>query len=299
MSELLCGWVRDDEASEAYAASLAQPTVKAAAPHLDGAGAGKTALLYEAARKLWKRDLDDGPQLIGDCVSWGWARAVDLCAIIRVLAGQPEGYEWEDRACTEAIYALSRVEVGGRRIRGDGSNGSWAARAVERFGTRSRRDLGAYDPRRARSWGDSGLPDELEPEALRHACEQVVPVRTFAEARDLIAGGACCVPVCSDIGFETGGRLTVRRDGQGFSRPVGAWPHCMTFIASRDDSRPGLLCMNQWPAESCTGPKGEFDIPAQSWWVDADVCDRMLREGDSYAPSGFKGYPALTFDFIF
>src|SRR4030095_3656069 len=180
----------------------------------------------------------------------------------------------------------SRVEYG--NLDGsyeDGSRGAWASAAVLQGGTLSRQRLGGYDPNRAKNWGASGLPDDLEPEAREHRIRKATLVRTFEEARDAIANGAP-IAVWSLQGFK------LARDDEGFAAPSGTWYHCMKFIGSRDDHRPGLLCMNSWGADKPLGAKGEHDIPAGSFWVDAEVCTRMFKSwSDSYALSQFDGYP--------
>jgi len=255
------------------------------APALKDSGVGKTVLLYEAVRKVWGRDLDTGPQQIGDCVSWGYAGAVDLMACVEVVAGEAEHHSWELRTCTEAVYALSRVEYG--NFDGsfeDGSYGAWAAVALRQGGTLSRVRTGPYDPNRAKQWGATGLPDELEPEAREHLVRRAALVQSFEEARDAIVNGYP-VAVCSDQGFD------LVRDGEGFAAPKGTWYHCMKFIAAKHDARPGLLCMNSWGDDDHTGPTGAHNIPKGCFWVDAHVCSNMLRQRDSYALSQFSGYP--------
>ncbi len=256
------------------------------AKSLAGTGAGKTVLLYEAARKVWGMDLDIGPQKIGDCVSWAYAGCVDLLACVEVIAGQSEEHSWDLRTCTEAIYALSRVEFG--NFDGsyqDGSYGGWAQDAVRVGGTLSREYLGEYDSNRAREWGANGLPDQLEPEAKRHTIRRTSLILTYEEGRDAIANGYP-IAVCSDRGFK------LERDHDGFANPQGTWYHCMKFIGSKDDHRPGLLCMNSWGSNVHIGPKGDHDIPEGSFWVDAEVCTQMFnRWKDSYALSQFDGYP--------
>jgi hypothetical protein len=49
--------------------------------------------------------------------------------------------------------------------------------------------------------------------------------------------------------------------------------------------------MNSWGADWISGPK-RHDQPDGSFWVDADVAERMLRGQDSFAVSGYEGYPA-------
>jgi hypothetical protein len=252
---------------------------------LRDSGRGQVTLLYEAARKVWGRDLDPGPQRIGDCVSWAYAGAVDLLACVEVLAGQAERHSWELRAGTEAIYALARVEYGNQDgSYKDGASTVRAADAVRRGGTLSRERIGAYDPARARTWGAKGLPNTLEPEAKTHRVLTTARVKSFAEARDAITNGYPVV-IGSNQGFRT------RRDNDGFAARYGSWSHAMKFVGARDDTRPGLLCMNSWGSSSPKGPKGQYAIPDASFWVDASVCTSMFGSGAGYALSLFEGYP--------
>jgi hypothetical protein len=293
MSDQHFGWLNRPKEVERFLSTLATPLFADAGAHLKDTGKGKTVLLYEAARKVMGQDLDPGPQKIGDCVSWGWGGAVDLLACVEVLAGERETYSWDLRTCTEAVYALSRVEFG--NLDGsyeDGSVGAWAAAAAAKGGYLSRQKLGPYDPKRAKAWGAKGLPDEYEAEAKTHVVETVSLVKSYEEARDLIANGYP-VPVCSDQGFS------MTRDAKGFCRPQGTWNHCMKFVAASDDSaRPGLLCDQSWGPDTPDGPKGDFDIPDNSFWVEAQTVTRMLRQGDSYAIAGFKGYEARSIDWV-
>jgi hypothetical protein len=271
----------------------------------------KQVLLYDIFRKAIGRDLDQGPQLIGDCVSWGWKHAID---VLQVVEGVINAFgkstdteaalgklrlEYEETA-TEPIYALSRVEIGGQRgSYEDGSVGAWAAEAVKRFGNLSRphlKRLGLnpnYDPQRAKQWGANGLPDNLEPHAFKQTVADCTPVRNFEEAAWHIQNGRGVV-VCSSVGFENGPNGGTLRDGQGFARPRGTWMHCMYFCGVRWD-RPGLALLNQWPKGTVQGPNA-LDLPDQAWWVDAEVVTAMLRQNDSYAPSQYKGYPAQIID---
>lgn len=279
------GWVPRPYATRNFLERSTRPLFAEAGAHLAGTGAGKVALPFQAVRNVWGRDLDPGPQQIGDCVSWGYAGCVDLVACLEVAAGEAEQHSWELRTCTEALYALSRVEFGDMDGSDeDGSFGAWAARAVVNGGTLSRARLGEYNPRRAKQWGKTGLPDDLEAEARAHRIRRAALVQSFEEARDAIANGYP-VAVCSNQGFE------LVRDKQGFAKPSGQWFHCMKFIGGRDDARPGLLCMNSWGPTAPSGPKGDIDIPEGSFWVDAATVGTMLQWKDSYALSQFDGYP--------
>lgn len=283
------GWEYDWKAVAKYLAESTTPVFAASAAPLQGSGAKQVRLLYQDVRKVIGRDIIL-TQTVGDCVSQGWAQAVDYVACTQISAGKRQ--RWVALCATEAIYALSRVEVGGNRIRGDGSVGSWAAKAVTQFGTLRRMQYGSVDLRNysgelARKWGSRGLPDELEPIARERTVETTSLVTSYEQARDAIFNGYP-VPVCSNQGFSD------VRDSDGFMRPQGSWAHCMVFTACDDaHRRPGLLCQNSWGPNWISGPK-RHDQPDGSGWVDAEDCDRMLRlQPDSYAVSGFRGFPSV------
>ena len=295
MSEYLFGWTDDPAECERVVATLERPLFSLASPEIQDTGAGKTVLLYEAVRKAFGRDLVHR-QTIGDCVSHGWGLGVDyLAAVEIVIKGEHEKIVAE--TATEPIYAYSRVEVGNGRLgRGDGSIGGWAAKAVRQGGTVLRQRYGEgnrsadytkYNGKKAREMGAPrvGVPDWIEPKMREHKVQQTSLVTSYEEARDAIANGYP-VPVCSSQGFSD------RRDSSGFCRPSGKWAHCMLFMSVADTGRSGLLCQNSWGSNWVGGPEGDHDIPAGSFWVDADVADRMLRRKDSYAMSAYQGYPA-------
>jgi len=227
-----------------------------------------------------------------NCVSQAWAGVIDcLKATEIVLKGENE--KWIKATASEPIYGFARVEIGGGRLGGDGCYGSWGAKSLREYGTLMRQKYGDYDltrysGRRARDWGrrGRGVPNILEPTAREHPVRTTSLVRTYEECRDAIANGYP-VNVCSNQGFSK------RRDSEGFSRPSGSWSHSMLF-AGVDDSykRPGLLCINSWGHNWISGPK-RHDQPNGSFWVDASVVNRMLRQyNDSFSASGFEGYPA-------
>lgn len=300
------GWIDSPPDVEKVVSELPIPVVTSAiAPK----GDEKTEVLaYDIYRKIVGRNEYPGPQLIGDCVGHGWKRSVDYLAVIQIHLqlksefGETLNYasadvenrksalleEFQEASC-EAIYALSRVEVGTMDgSYSDGSVGAWAAKAVRDYGTISwkalkEKGLGSeYDSKRAKEWGAKGLPDALESFTRQHTVKNVSLVKSFAEAAPLMQSGYT-IAVCSNRGF------TVTRDSQGFCQPQGIWNHCMMFSSVRWD-RPGLLCHQNW-GMSPNGPiyKGQ---PPNTFWVDANVVDYMLKQNDSFSPSGFNGYPA-------
>jgi hypothetical protein len=294
------GWVppekRDYSVAKSHDKILESTRVMAAAGHeIKDTGEGKTVLLHKFLEKI-NGAFPVNRQAVGDCVSHGWSKGIEtLMAVEILLKGERE--DWPKLlTATEWIYGTSRVLVGGGRLgNGDGSLGSWAAKAVQEHGTLLRKsygsvDLSKYSGQRAKEWGYRGLPSsELEPIADEHPVKTCALVTTYEEARDAIANGYP-VPVCSNQGF------TSTRDSEGFAKASGSWAHCMLFMAVDDaHRRPGLLCMNSWGPDWISGPK-RHDQPEGSFWCDAETADRMLRGQDSYAISNFSGYPAREID---
>jgi hypothetical protein len=264
--------------------------------------AGKSALgdedvfLWQAVRRVnnrgppWYPNINQGS--VGSCVGAGNKHGCDVVQATAILAGSRA--TWKP-AAVEPIYAGSRVEVGGGRIRGDGSVGAWAAKwlsdrggmvPMEKVG---RYDLTSYSAERAREWGRSGVPDDLEPAAREHPVKGAALVRTWPDVLRAIQQGYPVV-VCSDQGF------TMARDAEGFARPSGTWAHCMVFIGARGGSRPGAFCLNSWGDKVHTGPVWPADAPVAGFWVDSSIVQRMVAQGDSFALSDVVGFPRRRLD---
>lgn len=299
------GYTPDPAATKEFLRSLPKPTIREAGPDLfRGGGApadGQPVLLYRALYKAHQAKYGTafsvGRQGIGDCVSWGWAHAANIHLAVMWELG--DSAEWHD-AATEAIYGGSRVEARGKTFGGwsDGSYGSAAAKWVRDWGCVFRQrydgvDLTTYSATRAKDWGAYGCGGKSDNGALdtiakQHPVRDVALVRSFEEAAAAIASGYP-VAVCSMQGFASS------RDSDGFARASGSWAHCMCFIGVRYD-RPGLLCLNSWGATWISGPKWPADQPEGSFWVEAAVATRMLSGGDSFAVSGYEGFPYRPLD---
>lgn len=291
------GWQPDKESQERYKASIGDyADFYKGASALKGTGEGKVVLLHEIYREIADAECKSHNQgSYGTCVGQGYALGVDVLQCAEIKAGERE--KFVAKCSVEYIYGASRVEIGGGRIRGDGSNGSWAAEALMKFGTLHRMkyldgkyDLTRYSGDLSRLWGRNGVPDELESIGKEHPVRKTALVRSYEEARDSIANGYP-VPVCSNYGFRS------VRDKDGFCRPSGSWSHCMLFV-SVDDAfgRPGLLCWNSWGEDWISGPI-RHNQPLGSFWVDAEVADAMLRQDDSYALSGYDGFKTQDLDY--
>ena len=188
------------------------------------------------------------------------------------------------------IYGGSRVEIGGGRVRGDGSVGAWAARFVKEYGIvprdlYGRYDLRIYSERLCREFGRYGVPDNLESLAKEHPVRDVARVTTWNECRAAIKNGYP-VLVCSSQGFD------LERDADGFSHPHGVWYHAMAVVGVRGGKRAGGFLLNSWGPDVHSGPRVPKDAPVAGFWVEAKTLDRMLGQGDSWAFSKAVGFPA-------
>jgi len=65
----------------------------------------------------------------------------------------------------------------------------------------------------------------------------------------------------------------------------------MCIIGVCDEGRKGCLIMNSWGSNWVNGPKRFGDEPEGSFWVDWDIIEKMVAQGDSFAFRGFQGYP--------
>ncbi len=286
--ERFFGWVRDPAAVDAVASELKAPAFRDTPAFRAVYDGPDDVFLWDACRKATGDLLPPRDQkAVGSCVGFGTASAVEHLLCVQIANGA--GEDFHDLA-QEVIYGGSRVEIGGGRIRGDGSVGAWAAKWVTRYGVVPRglfgpRDLRTYSEARCREYGRTGVPDDLEPLARRHPVKAVSNVRSWDECRAAVRNGYP-VAVCSDQGF------TMARDRDGFARPSGSWAHCMAVVGVQGGRRPGAFVLNSWGPSAHTGPRGAGDPSPAGFWADAAVVDRMLQQGDSWAFGHAVGFPA-------
>lgn len=303
----LAGWVNDPDESWAAAQAL-DVQVFAATPAGQAADADlpKAVYLWQAHERLTGRKpplKDQNPT--GSCVGFGTTTAVERTLAAEVAARNGLAGEFS-LFSEEVTYAGSRVEANGgtcpiRRTRdnpdGDGSNGGWAAKFVTRWGMvpKGRHgpiDLTEYSAARARSWNYSGVPDALEPVARLFPVRSAARVTSWRDAKKALASGYAGV-VCSSQGFDR------QRDANGVAAPRGRWAHamCLDGYHTAPGGREYGHIENSWsrvpPANVPyhVGPTGWGDPTGAGFWADAEVIDRMLREGDSYFFSGATGFP--------
>jgi len=268
------------------------PVFASAGMTIAGTGAGKIVrlddLLFDFAG-YWPLVR----QLIGDCVSFGWSKAI-MCTAAADAMIRGETEIWCGELCTEYLYGCSRVVAGRSRLRNsDGSVGAWMAATVGPTGqgvifrqvyetTEGPLDLTKYSGQRAKSWGYRGLPLEtLEPIGDEHPTLKPVLVTSYEDVRDSIANGYG-VAVCSNIGFRD------TRDSEGYLRRGPTWNHCMAYVGVDDTRRPGCVLDNGSWLDCFKGPNPQ-NVRTGCGFVDAADVDRMAQQGDTYAVPGFEG----------
>lgn len=290
MAEYPFGYVADPAATESFVASLPAPTLSKAGPQLTlddklDVFLGSYLLRLDPA---WQRL----SQPIGSCVGWGASHACDIVAACDVLLrGEPESYG--GRILEAATYGFSRVEARGNKPNygGDGSYGAAAAEALVRHGTlHYQTDYGKgrlYTRPTAeleRSWGRTGVPDDLEAIAGQHKASACTLITSFEEAATCIQNGYA-VFTCSTVGWD----MSLER---GWAKGSDYWPHCTAYTGVRWTPRPGLFNQNSWG--DCYRGTYDESLPLafrrSGCWIDADRCNRMLRARDSFAIGGYLGF---------
>jgi hypothetical protein len=315
VSALHLGWTPDPGAVESVIADTSTPVYRPTENKWGSMGApdwsdrGKAPIiLFDSLKALhptWKR----GNQGIGDCVSWGWELGTTIAVAVDIHQ-RFSPYVWPGEFATEPYYGGARVEARGIRRggRSDGAVGAYAAKFGIKWGALARIDwskqtgnaehnLTQYSGKKAKDWGDWGCGGQWDKDALDNLAKlfgltEAPQVNSFDQAAQCIESGFP-IAVCSSQG------LSDKRDKYGFVRGQGIWYHCMVFSGLRYD-RPGLLDTNSWGnswglgnfyVNTQTGEVIDYwpEVQKCSAWVDASTCDKMLRQGDSYAVCGING----------
>ena len=288
------GWVRDDDAVALLLTQLPEPNWRVTQAGEEIADPPDHVYLWDVARKVTGSLLRPWSQgQVGSCVSFGTARAIEYSMCCEIAAGEPEEFR---SLCQEAIYGGSRVEVGGGKLRGDGSTGSWAAKWVSQWGLIDRDvhgsyDLSEYSVDRCKKWGWAGVPDDLEPLARKHPVS-VTQVTTWEGAMRMLANGYG-IAVSSSQGFS------MARDHNGICKPSGSWAHCMCLAGyTTINGEVYGRIDNSWGPSSHTGPVGPGDPGPEGFYASGATIDKMLRQGDSWAFRAVAGFPSRRINWV-
>lgn len=288
--EFAQGWVNEPDEVDAIVALQPYATFSdtEAGKAMAQSALPDNVFLWDAAKKVTGKLLPSRNQgQVGSCVAFGCCRAIEYTMLCEIAAGENE--EFRDLS-TEVNYAGGRVEVGkGRLGRGDGSIGAWSAEFAKRWGVIDRAvygkyDLTQYNESTCRSWGASGVPDDLEPEVRKYPVLNITLVATVDEAKKALAAGYG-ISVASNQGFK------MSRDSNGICTATGSWAHqmCICGYASIG-GKTFFRVDNSWGASAHTGPVGPGEPGPEGFYAAESVIARMLGQQDSFAYSGLKGF---------
>lgn len=288
------GWIADPDEVASVVASL-PPTLRVfsdtPAGKIPAEDMPKFVYGWKAYEHLFARPPPVKNQgQVGSCVSFGTNTAINRTQANEIVRRKGTAAEWS-RFAEEATYGGSRFEIGGGKIRGDGSVGAWAAQFVTKYGCVPRKkyptaDLTEYSETLCRKWGSSGVPDEFEVVARQFPVKAFVQVKVWEEAKAAMAQGYF-IAVCSNQGFGS------KRDSNGVAKAQGNWGHCMALDGYHTEGTAEYgHIVNSWGTDWISGPTGWGNPSGDGFWAESAVVDRMLKQGDSWAFSGVTGFPA-------
>lgn len=306
------GWVKDDEAVNEvlndWVSKGMEPMFRDAAPKLMTGVDDTPVLFWLAEEKVLSQQLATWNQNpVGSCVGFGSTRAAQDLALWEIAAGEAESWPGSQFA-PEVTYGGSRVEIGGGRIRGDGSIGAWAAKWLMDYGIVVRGkygslDITSYNADTCRKLGRDGIPSDVESIAKVHPVRAAAMVTTKSEVWAAIGGGKT-VFICSDQGFS----MSLGSDG--FCNTEGEWAHCMGVRGRFLHPRRGksYVIGNSWAnylRDSGTdvdyiaedGTTKKFRLPAGCFCTTEDVMAHIVAQRDSFALAGFSGWAKTTIDY--
>lgn len=220
----------------------------------------------------------------GTCVGQSAATAADIAMAVAWLVF---GKKYPGRAAVATSYAGSRVEVAGQPGSWDGSNGSWVAEFVTRWGVTTLEELGLEndeldaDERLAVSWtaSRSGIPEKFEEISKQKPIANAPLVTTEQELIALMESGNPVVD-CSNlipVDNDTDDVVPVRKSGG----------HATVFGGIRwRGPKPDILYVNSWSKN--WGRNGCV-------WISIRDALRILAQGDSYGFVGIHGLAPAPF----
>lgn len=250
---------------------------------------GKASLdkfyLKATGKKLEPRHQGSTPS----CVGHGTAGALDILRAVRIGGiGLKETFDY--RADATSIYAGSRYEIGYKKhgsrgmLRGGGSSVPYAVELLKDYGCLYMKnygdgyDLSEFDQKRCNSWGQKGIPDDLESFARERTLVGSLYIESYEEAIAALSYGFPIV-----FGSSQGFDGQNERDSEGFLRPRGTWHHCQYLFGYDDNSRrPYVKCHNSWGSKWLGGPLLDDD-PEGSYRIEKDVIAKMIRNGEFIA----------------
>lgn len=236
-------------------------------------------------------------QLTGSCVGAGGCNGIFTLSAVEVLRlGDPEQlllFYWL------YTYALSRLRSG-MRGRGEGSTGSGYAEAAQKDGfirqgfgntpTMTYREDGLVYSEDIEYDNSDGarVGQELASEGKQHLVKTVTPARSVEDVIQAIQNQYPVWVACSRYVSPRGSRVT---DGValGSLDTRGGHQTSIQGVQNHPNLGPLFAYVNQWGRVYPPDPAG---LPQTAVWITERDMEAILREGESYIPSQYEGYPA-------
>lgn len=225
-----------EEAFSIFGASIKQMPIFADAP--------KRYMIWEVTRKLLGEDPKNYPQEDGDCVSFGAKNGCEHLQAFQLKSGDKS--KWRS-VFPPYIYGISRVQIGGGRIRGAGSLGVWATQGLIKYGCLFTDIPGVpkYSKAIAQSWGNSGPPKQFIDEASKYLLKMqmdAAKVTMWEQLKSAISNGYP-ITIASNYGF------TMKPGSRGYHEYADTWPHQMCILGydeSEQYEEPCVCIVNSW-----------------------------------------------------
>lgn len=261
----------------------------------------KQALLYK-----FIKDHKPFYQQTGSCVGCGLGMALWCLESVEVhQLGQ-----LEDPICPFWLlpYGKSR-EIGGLLGRGEGSFGSAAIEAIQKFGVlpsnhpdvpqvKVTDDSLVWGEKAELDWSDGQKISEkfLSP-AKKHLVKSSARLHNWQDCKASLING---YPITCASNW--GGKMNPPIQGNPailLNTRVTTWGHQMSCLGWAEHPEFGDIfwIQNSWGVSHGTSP-GHYQEPAGGFWIKATEMDWICRTGEVFSLSNFAGFPAQKLDWF-
>jgi hypothetical protein len=305
-----CGWIPPHERTAAQ--NRVDAAIQATMPRFSLRGrftaAERRYPLWKAGKQLLGKFLPYNWQQTGSCVGAGGGNmAKTAMAVEIVLKGENEEYK---ELWWPFTYGRSRFR-GGLKGKGEGSFGSAWAEAAIKDGTFEIDPAGLPDLPDFKiddnwiiqpagiemDWSDGGkIGEQWLTVGRTHLFKTAARMKSKEECFEAIANGYPLTQA-SSFGFRNpkikGAKFPIR-----VAEWNGTWHH-QTWIDETWDHEElsGVYFRwgNNWGPDAHGAPTG--DEPPGGIYIHESLMDRLCREGEVYAFSGYNGFPARELNF--
>jgi hypothetical protein len=284
------GWLGEEIARQNWNLIGSDPAFR---PFTLKTGDKQRMMLYEVVRKVLNKDTENYAQQVGDCVSFGMKNAIEYLQCCEILInGEREKFH---NIFPPYLYGTGRVQIGGGRINGDGSLGSWMAAAVIKYGAIASKDpnVPGYSGNVARKWGaPPGPPTEFLNIGKLHLIKSAAQVTSWDQLVAAICNGYPCT-VASDQGFN------MEASSDGFHAARGSWAHQMCIIGiDNEHPDPYAIILNSWG--DAHGRLKDFktgeQLPIGVLRVRRKTIERMIGQQEVFAVHQYDGQKEQDLD---